>query len=181
MNEKIQPYLQRIGDLPAMPEIASAVMAALESPNASLRTLRKIIERDPAMVARLLKVANSALYGFSRKVETLDHAIALLGLRTVKNLVLSLSMREVFKRFGLMEKMLFEHGSLCGPVVVRLVQDLAVEVPAEEVFVAGLLHDIGKIALVNSDRGRYEQVVARTHAEGVSFVDAEREAFGFDH
>ncbi len=181
MNERMQQYLQRVGDLPAMPEIANEVMSALENPSVHLRSLRKIIERDPAIVARLLKVANSALYGLARKVETLEHAIALLGLKTVKNLVLVLSMREVFQRFGLMEKLLFEHCSLAGPAAVCLARELGLGVPPEEVFVAGLLHDIGKIALANSDREEYEQIVVRTYNEGVSFVQAERDRFGFDH
>jgi putative nucleotidyltransferase with HDIG domain len=181
MNPKLKQYLNRVRDLPAIPEIAQAVMNALDDPNTSLRDLRKIVERDPAIVVRLLKVANSALYGFSRQIQTLEQAIGLLGMRTVKNLVLAVSLREVFKRYGLMEKLLLEHCSCGGPGAVRLARELGLGVSSDEAFVAGLLHDIGKIALANSDRDEYERIVARTYNEGVSFVEAERNHFGFDH
>lgn len=181
MNPKLQQYLNKVGDLPTMPMVATAVVRAVEDPKTSADDLRKIIERDPSIVARILKVANSSLFSFSREIQSLSHAIALLGMRTVKNLVLSASIRQTFKRFGLMEKLIWEHSAMAAPVAVKLSEALRVGLGPEEAFTAGLLHDLGKIALANSHRDEYEKVVARAYNEGLSFAEAERAAFGFDH
>ena len=181
MEPRVQQFVNRIGDLPSVPAIAATVIALVEDPNASAEDLRAVIERDPALAARILKVANSSLFGFSRRIETLRHAIALLGFRTVKNLVLGASMKEVFKRFGLTERLLWEHATRAGAVAARLSEHPGVDVDREEAFTVGLLHDLGKIALNNAAPEEYSRVVARVYNDGVGFVVAEREIFGFDH
>lgn len=181
MEPRIKQFVNRIGDLPSVPAIASTVISLVEDPNASAEDLRALIERDPALTARILKVANSSLFGFSRRIDTLRHAIALLGFRTVKNLVLGSSMKEVFKRFGLTERLLWEHATRSGAVAARLSEHPAIDVDSEEAFTVGLLHDLGKIALNNAAPEEYSRVAARVYNEGVSFVAAERDEFGFDH
>ncbi len=181
MESRLSQFVNRIGDLPSVPAIAATVIALVEDPNASADDLRAVIERDPALAARILKVANSSLFGFSRRIETLRHAIALLGFRTVKNLVLGASMKEVFKRFGLTERLLWEHATRAGAVAARLTDHASIDVDREEAFTLGLLHDLGKIALNNAAPEEYSRVVARVYNEGVTFVVAERDVFGFDH
>ena len=181
MEPRVQQFVNRVGDLPSVPAIAATVIALAEDPNASADDLRAVIERDPALAARILKVANSSLFGFSRRIETLRHAIALLGFRTVKNLVLGASLKEVFKRFGLTERLLWEHSTRCGVVAARLSEHPVIDVDSEEAFTVGLLHDLGKIALNNAAPEEYSKVVARVYNEGISFVEAEREIFAFDH
>jgi putative nucleotidyltransferase with HDIG domain len=181
MHPKLKRYISTVGDLPSVPALASEVMKLVESPNASGEDLRRVIDKDPAVAARILKVANSSLYGFSRAIETLSHAIALLGFRTVRNLVMAASLRQTFKHFGLTEKLLWEHATLAGVVAMRLASHPSIKHDAEEAFTAGLLHDLGKIAFNNSSREQYGKVVARVYNEGLSFVAAEREEFGFDH
>jgi putative nucleotidyltransferase with HDIG domain len=181
MNAELETYLKEVRDIPAMPHVAAEVVRVVEQGDVSAVGLRRIIERDPGIAARVLKVANSALYGFTRQIDTLDHALALLGLHAVRNLVLAASLRQVFARFGLMEKLLFEHSTTCGPVARRLARELSCGAEPEEAFVAGLLHDLGKIVLANSHRTEYEAVVARTYNQRIGFVEAERAAFGFHH
>lgn len=181
MDSKLDQFVSRIGDLPSVPAVAATVITLVEDPNASGEDLRAVIERDPALAARILKVANSSLFGFSRRIETLRHAISLLGFRTVKNLVLGASMKETFKRFGLTERLLWEHATQAAAVAARLTDHPAIDVEREEAFTAGLLHDLGKIALDNAAPDDYSRAVARAYNDGVSFVDAEREIFGFDH
>jgi len=180
-SDELEAYVANTGDLPPMPDIAARVLRAVESGECSSQDLRDIIERDPAIVARILKVANSALYGFTRQIDTLGHALALLGMHTVRNLVLAASLRNVFKRFGLMEQTLFEHAALTAAVSLRLARELEGKCDPEEVFVAGLLHDLGKIMLVNGHREAYEGVFTRAYTHEVSSVDIEREVFGFHH
>jgi len=180
-NAKLERYIDKVGDLPPMPNVAAKVLRAVESGECSANELRKIVECDPAIVARILKVANSALYGFTRQIDTLSHALALLGMQTVKNLVLAASLRQVFTRFGLMEKLLFEHASLAGPVAHRLARELSGVCDPDEAFVAGLLHDLGQIVLANNHREEYEAVFARTYNQSMSFIEVENAAFGFHH
>lgn len=181
MNEELKKALQVVGEIPAIPQVASRVMTAVGDASTSADDLREIIEIDPSLAARILRVANSSLYGFRREVETLRHAITLLGFRSVESTVMAASLRDVFSNFGLSEKLLWEHATLTGVVAGRLAQYGSVDVEREPAFTAGLLHDLGKVALANTYRKEYARVMARTYNEGVSFAEAERDEFGFDH
>lgn len=181
MSDRLKPFLAVVGDLPGIPIVASKVMVAAADPATGADDLREIIECDPALAARILKVANSSLYSFSRSIETLRHAIALLGFRTVENMVMAASLKDTFKNFGLSERLLWEHATLSGAVAARLSSYGPIDVDRESAFTAGLLHDLGKVALANTARERYQAVIARTYNDGVAFHEAEREEFGFDH
>jgi putative nucleotidyltransferase with HDIG domain len=181
MHPKLKRYIDTVGDLPSVPALASSIMRLVEDPNTSSADLREVIDRDPAVAARILKVANSSLYGFSRSIETLSHAITLLGFRSVRNLVMAASLRQTFKHFGLTEKLIWEHSTLAGALAMRLAGLPSISHDREEAFTAGLLHDLGKIAFNNSSREAYTKVVGQVYNEGIPFVEAERLEFGFDH
>lgn len=181
MDPELKRAIALVGELPSIPTIASQIMAAASKATASADDLRRIIERDPSLSARLLKVANSSLYGFRREVETLRHAITLLGFKTVECLVMAASLRDVFRHFGLSEKLLWEHATVAGVAAGRLAGYGTVGVDRELAFTAGLLHDLGKIALSNVFRERYHRVMARTYNEQIACIEAERAEFGFDH
>jgi len=181
MDQELAHALATIGEIPPIPEVASRVMTAVSEPSTSADDLRQIIEIDPSIAARILRVANSSMYGFRRRVDTLRHAITLLGFRSVESTVLAASLRDVFQNFGLGEKLLWEHSTLTGVVAGKLATYGEIDIDRETAFTAGLLHDIGKVALSNVYRKRYALVMNRTYNEGVSFVEAEREEFGFDH
>lgn len=181
MSSRIKRYIAQVGDLPSVPAVASAVLEVTSDPNSSAETLREVIDRDPALCLRILKVANSSLYSFSREIETVQHAIALLGFRTVTSIVLAASLRKVFTHFGLAEKQLWEHSTISGAVAARLSSYGPIDVDRDDAFTAGLLHDLGKIALNNTARKKYTEVFSRVYNEGLSFVEAENEILGFDH
>lgn len=179
---KLDRYLQVCeGDLPTMPSIAGQVVQAVDSPDASIDDIRSLIEQDAAIAARILKISNSALYGFPSEIQSLSHAISLLGTMTVRNLVLAASMKETYKRFGLMEKLLWQHSSLSGPTAAMLAGYRGVMVDPEVAFTAGLMHHVGKTALANSHRAEYERVMMTVYNEGRSFTEVENEVFGFSH
>jgi len=181
MNSRIQKYISTVGELPSVPAVASAVLKVAGDQNSGADDLRAVVNRDPALSARILKVANSSLYSFSRKIETVQHAIALLGFRTVTNISMAASLREVFTHFGLAEKLLWEHSTLSGTVAARLAEYGTIGVDREEAFTAGLLHDLGKIAFNNNSRKKYLEVIEHVYNDGMPFIDAERKVFGFDH
>ena len=182
MSNRLDSYLAASkGDLPTMPEIAGQVVRAVDNPDCSIDDIRSLIERDAAIAARILKISNSALYGFPSEIQSLSHAISLLGTMTVRNLVLAASMKETYKRFGLLEKLLWQHSSLAGPVAAMLAEYRGVSADADIAFTAGLMHHIGKTALANSHRAEYENVMMTVYNEGRSFTDVENEVFGFSH
>ncbi len=181
MNTKLSRYLNKVGDLPTVPMVAQKVMQLVENPETSVDDLKRVIETDPAIASRILKVANSSLYGFSRSIETLAHAISLLGFRTVRSLVMAASLNQSFRHFGLTEKLLWEHAIVASTVSGALGEYGGIGIPREEAFTVGLLHDLGKIALSNCSHDEYDDVIRTTYNDGRSFADVEREVFGFDH
>lgn len=181
MNEKLKRYLNRVADLPAVPAVAQEVMRLVERPETTADDLRAVVETDPAIASRILKVANSSLYGLSRSIETLHHAISVLGFRTVRGLVMAASLNQSFKHFGLTEKLLWEHAIVASTVAAALGEYDGVGVPRDEAFTVGLLHDLGKVALSNCSHDEYGEVIRTVYNDGKSFTEAEREAFGFDH
>lgn len=181
MDPQLRKALSTIEELPSIPVIANRVMESVADTSTSADDLRAILEQDPALSARILKVANSSLYGFRREVETLRHAITLLGFRSVESLVLAASLRDVFNHFGLSEKLLWEHATVAGVVAGKLSGYGAIDLERDTAFTAGLLHDLGKIALSNVFRERYNAVMTRVYNEGIACVEAERDEFGFDH
>ena len=182
MTDQLDSYLKASeGDLPTMPAVAAQVVAAVDNPDSSIDDIRSFIERDAAIAARILKISNSSLYGFPSEIQSLSHAISLLGTMTVRNLVLAASMKETYKRFGLMEKLLWQHSSMSGPACAMLADYRGIDVDPEKAFTAGLMHHIGKTALANSHRDEYEKVMATVYNEGRSFTEVENEVFGFSH
>lgn len=181
MKTDLQRFTAVVKELPTIPAIASKVMGVCEDSRASADDLRAVLEQDPALSSTILKVANSSLYSFTREVETLRHAITLLGFRTVQNLVMATSLRHVFKSFGLTEKLLWQHSTLAGAASARLASYGPIQVDRESAFTAGLLHDLGKIAFSNTARERYNRVLTRIYNEGMPAHVAEKEEFGFDH
>lgn len=181
-TDRVDEYLaSSAGDLPTIPQIASQAIQLLEDPDSSVADLRELIEQDAALAARILKVSNSSVYSFAQEVLSLDQALALLGRRTVSNLVMAVALRQTYDDFGPMERMLWEHSAAAGPVAAGLAERVGRGIDRDEAFTAGLLHDIGKAALANSHKGEYEAVMERVHAENIRFADAEMDVFGFDH
>ncbi len=182
MSDQLDSYLEASqGDLPTMPAIAGQVVQAVDNPHSSIDDIRGLIEQDAAVAARILKISNSALYGFPSEIQSLSHAISLLGTMTVRNLVLAASMKETYKRFGLLEKLLWQHSSLSGPVAAMLAEYPGISIDPDVAFTSGLMHHIGKTALANSHREEYERVMSIVYNEGRSFTDVETEIFGFSH
>ncbi len=182
MSEVLDKYLEACADdLPVMPTIASDIVKAVDDPNSSISDIKDLIEQDSAIAAKLLKMSNSALYGFPSAITSISHAISLLGTRTVRNIVLAISLKKSYRRFGLMEKLLWQHSTLAGPVAGKLAKMPQITVDADDAFTAGLLHHIGKTALANSHPDDYEQVIQRVYNEHIGFVQAETDQFGFNH
>ncbi|MCU0586529.1 MAG: HDOD domain-containing protein [Syntrophobacteraceae bacterium] len=176
-----EKIVQATGDLPTMPHVASLVLQKLGNPNTSPKDLHQTISTDQSLAARVLKVANSPLYGCSRAINRLTDAVVIMGFDSLRSLVMSSVMQDLFKSFGLTEKLLWEHSFGCAAVSKHVAR--VIKYPKlEEAFLAGLLHDIGKVVLNLKVPEKTREIVQEVYNNpGISFLRAEEEIFGFNH
>ncbi|MBD1401233.1 HDOD domain-containing protein [Pelovirga terrestris] len=168
-----------LDSIPPMPRVAAEIMTQLNSPQSSAERLADIIASDPAVAARVLRIANSSFYSMSRQVTNLSMAIVVLGERTLKNLVLAASLRGLNREFGPKEKMLWEDSMVCALAARYLAQALAVGNP-EDVFVAGLFRHIGLIVM-NNQPERNTDFIIQALRQGSDHSDYEQTEFGATH
>jgi HD-like signal output (HDOD) protein len=179
-KENLEDIILKTCDLPVLPATAQKLMSLMADPNANVEKLRKIVMTDPGMTAKILKIANSAFYGGYRTIQNLSQAIMRLGFRAVENIVMAGSMKGVYKRFGLTEKLLWEQ-SIGSAVIAHLIARRNSPAEAEDAFVAGLLHDVGNVILNNEHPDKFGEVMEKVYNDDVSFAEAEMDVFGFSH
>ncbi len=177
-------YIGRNLQLPSPPLVLSRLLQMLSEDEVSTDDLVEVILEDPGLTTRILQVANSSFYGFSNKIETVSHAIALIGSRAIRMLCASESFLVIFPQhegnFTLIFYKYCRH-SLATALLAKIMNEaMALLLDSEKVFIAGLLHDIGKPVLWYNfleQAGFYHDLRAR----GVAERDAERLAYGADH
>lgn len=179
-SDNLEEIIMKSCDLPTIPAVASRVIMLVSDPDASADDLSKAIMADQSMAARVLKLANSSFYGCLRAINTLTQAISIIGFSSLKNIVLAVSTREVYKHFGLTEKMLHEHSSGVAMAAHQVAKETGLK-RTEEAFLVGLLHDIGKVVLNNTDADRFRDVMQEVYNSGRSFSDVEYAVYGFTH
>jgi HD-like signal output (HDOD) protein len=173
-------FIANLKDLPVMPPVAAEVMRMAEDPDTRVSDIVELIGRDASLAMRVLRLANSSMYSLPRKVESLKPAVVLLGYGTLRSVVVAASMKEVFARFGLAERLLWEH-ALAGALAANLLGEHVRGLAPDELFVAGLVHDVGRLVLHTQAGERYQPVITAVYNEDADPVPLEREAFGFDH
>lgn len=183
-SERLQQLVQTIRDLPALPEVVVRVMRLAEDPRSDAQSIARVIATDQAMAARVLKLANSAFYGLPRRVSTLSEAVVILGFRTIKNLAIAASTFELLNReiagYWLQRGELWRHSLACAIGAQLIAQRVRLPV-VEEAFVAGLLHDIGKVAINLFVREQFDQIMECALRDRIPFVEAEQAVLGFNH
>jgi putative nucleotidyltransferase with HDIG domain len=174
--------IYNLGDLPPLPQVATQVMQISGDSNASADDLHRIIQTDQALSAQLLKIANSAMFGMVREVTTLTQAILTLGFATARSVVLASSVKSLYTRgpAGPQERLLWEHAlvtAITGSAFSKAIRYQW----TEEVFLAGLMHDIGKSVMMLKFPESYGALLRQVHEEGGDGLSAELDTFGFDH
>jgi HD-like signal output (HDOD) protein len=184
---ELEELVERTVAIPSCPRILGRLEKALANPEATVVDAVRILEEDPGIAARCLRVANSAVYGLKVPCSTLRHAAAVLGLRNLKTVVLHSSVvlayehlrrhpRFDFDRF-------FRHGAVTALVARQLAKFTrafgAIDVDA--LAACGLLHNLGRLALLDAHKEGYLDVIVPEGSHGPGALRAEREAYGFDH
>lgn len=183
MTFKLEDLENRIRDIPTLPLVAHQLNVESQKDTFTSQILAGIIEKDPPLTAKLLKLANSAYYGFTRNVATLDRAITLLGFNTVKNLACAVSVSRFFgpEQEGQVDmEGLWKH-CLGTAVGARLLIRNISHPLAEEAFLCGILHDIGTIVILNNFQDQALAALRLMAEKKISQSEAEKEMIGFTH
>jgi HD-like signal output (HDOD) protein len=182
-SSELKALVQRITDLPTLPAMMATITRLMQDPRTSAEELGRAIATDPALVSKVLKLVNSAFYGFPGRISTITQAIVILGFSTIRNVVLTTSVLKAFNKGGaggLDLGRFWEHSLLTGAIA----RSLAVERDAnfiEETFIAGLLHDMGRIVLSQKLPAEFEKVLAVKQKAGIPQLAAEQSVLHLTH
>jgi putative nucleotidyltransferase with HDIG domain len=174
---------QLVGDafeLPAAPLVAQRVLSVTADEASSAADLVKVIGPDAGLTARILRVANSSMYGRTQEIATLQTAVVSLGFPAVRNLVMGACAREVYGSFGTHEKLLWEHSVGTGIAALHVSKRTG-RTTLDEAFTAGLFHDIGRSIFVTQCLEQFAPVADRLGAGGDDVLALEADTFGFEH
>ena len=155
---------------------------AIIDPDTSVSTIATIIEKDPGLTASALKTANSSFYGFSKSITTVKQAISVLGYKTLEKILLAQTLKKTFVSSDNSIKIdLWKH-SLTTAVAAQLISDLWNPILSEQLFISGLLHDLGKFILINYKAGYAENLSKILQKNPYQHSTAlEEQLFGIDH
>ncbi len=183
-QEEIKKIIKAIQALPTLPTVAVKVNSIIKSPTAGAAELASVIEYDQSISAKVLSLVNSAYYGLSRKINNIKEAVTYLGTNTISQLVLALGVIKVFegtsnKRF---DRPKFWTHSIAVAILSReIAKTEKKHKHPDDVFTAGLLHDIGKVALDSFCPDTFTPVLDELEKEEIPFYKAEQKILGVDH
>lgn len=180
MSKDLEQIIMAAGDLPTIPVVATKVLQLMEDENSTAEDLARAVESDPAVAARVLKISNSSFYGAQRQIQTMPHAIMMLGFVTLKSVVIAASVKQVYHPYGLTEKLLWEHSFGAGLAARLIAQDMR-KINPDEAFLGGLFHDIGKQIMNFLDKEKFQEVMQLSYNENITFETAERMLFPYTH
>ncbi len=182
-SDLLRKRVERLEGLPTLPSVANSLMSMTQSLQTSATEVGELISKDQALTTRVLKLVNSAYYGFPKQISTVNHAVVILGFSRVKNIVLAASVfgiknQEQPEKF---DPPAFWRHSLGTAVCARTLSKEVHRGEHEEAFVCGLLHDIGKVVLSQVSPKDYDSALEIAERKSCLVGDAEMEVFGLDH
>jgi putative nucleotidyltransferase with HDIG domain len=176
-KSKFRAALRKCNNLPTLPGIVNKLTRMADDPDSTTEQMGRVISKDHILAAKLLKLVNSAFYGFPQRISSLSSAIILLGFNVVKSLIISASIFEVMES---QDVELWEHSLGCAVVCSVIAKRLGVAEP-EEVSTAGLIHDIGKVAIKMELPKEFDKIFAAVEKHNISTRQAELKVLGVDH
>ncbi len=176
-KQRVRDRIEQSAKLPTLPGVVAKIVEMVDDEHTTARQLGEEIAKDQVVSAKVLKLVNSGVYGFSQPISTIPHAVAMLGFDTVKSLVLSSGVLE------LMDSALpglWEHSLACARTCTLIAEEADLEAP-EEISVVGLLHDLGKVILCQALETEFANVQRRAERADTLFVTAEVDLLGCHH
>jgi HD-like signal output (HDOD) protein len=183
MSEALKNYVRRIDKLPTIPAIAHEILSLVGDETVSVGRIESIVENDPAISGKILSVANSAFFGSKQSIKTLDNAIMRIGFNNVKNIALGISIMTMFddgKSSQVLDyQRIFNHSVSVGFIARRLSEELKLSI-TDEIFINGILHDVGFLVLSRYFSDIYKDVIKEFQG-GRTLLEAEDNIMGFNH
>lgn len=176
--------LDSVVELATLPEVAMEVNNLLADEHIAVNKIIEVIERDQAIVAKVLKLVNSSFYGFSAQINDLAHAAVILGNRTLHSTVISIAVCDTLPKATGCEKFSLSHfwqHSVAVALIARQLSKMSGKGDPQESFTAGLLHDIGKVILVEYFEDEFIEVCKKKEELGCSYREAELEVLDTSH
>jgi HD-like signal output (HDOD) protein len=175
--------IARSDNLPVLSQVASALLRLVDEPNSSAKLLAQSIEQDPAISAKLLRVANSAYYGH-QNVSSISTAVQLLGMTSIRAMVVGIAYQQVScgqtvsSSFSNLD--FWEH-SLAVAIASRLIAKSKLPEQMEELYLAGLIHDVGMLVLDRFLPHKFDLAIQTAFSRGITLHQAETEVLGYAH
>ncbi len=182
--DDLHTLLLKVKRISSLPTIFLRVNELINDPRSSAADLGRVIEKDQALTSRLLRLANSAFYGFPGKIETVSRAVSIIGFKQLQELVLAISVRSIFSGFAssspINMRSFWQHSIACGIASRNFAILKGIKAP-ESFFVAGFLHDFGRLILLEHYPQKYAEVYDTATRKQVFIHEVEKELFGFTH
>lgn len=185
-SSEVEELIDNTVSIPTIPTVLNEITAILASPDGSAKDAAAVIEKDPAIATRALRLVNSSFYGLRNPVSNINLGCSILGLQVISNLVVQATVLQTFQgdEAGALDAdWLWDH-SFKAAVACRMLAertDVANDLTRDDAYTCGLLHDIGKLVLIDSQPTRYAEAARYSEARQVPLAHAERAVFEFDH
>lgn len=180
----LEYIVSKVDDMKVLPEIINKIISLTEDPDSTVEDMEKAILGDQILTTKILRLANSAYYGYARKISTISQATVLLGFQAIKSIALastvSIFLTSELKGYSLEKNELWTQSQTCAIVSRYIAKHIKYPSP-EEAYVAGLLRDIGKTILNQHMEKEYSEVLNLIEEGNMSFLEAEKAILGFDH
>jgi HD-like signal output (HDOD) protein len=183
MNLNPKDFLKGYVEISSLPTIYYKINEAVNNPRTSMADIAKIISDDPGLTVRLLRLVNSAFYGFPSKIESVTQALVIIGTRQLRDLALATSIVNLFTGIpkDLVDmKSFWQHSIACG-IAAKIIATYRHETNMERFLIAGMVHDIGRLLFFKKSGEKARATLLRCKSEGVLMYLAEKEMLGFDH
>jgi len=182
--QRLKAVTEKIIGLPTLPTIVAKMLTLVDNPRTSASSLSRLISTDQSLTARILKIANSAYYGYPRQIATVNTAIVVMGFNAVKEMGLSLSVFDMFADLSSVAHFditqYWRHSIGCG-IASKLIARRYYTDKHGEAFVAGLLHDIGKVIVNRYMHDEFVEIITTVAKDNDSYDDVEIKILGTHH
>jgi HD-like signal output (HDOD) protein len=174
--------VELVGDLPPMPNIAAKAVQLVEDPTVTAKKLNDVLANDAALTARILKIANSAMFARQREISTLTQAIMTIGFKSLKGIIVAAAMKQINQSSGNFQKVIWQKSVVTALGSTWIASALKKKY-REEIYILGLLHNLGQLILLTNKKIQveYEKIFEIITKEELDFVTVEQSNLGYAH
>ena len=183
MKNNLRLFVNKYANIRSLPMVYVQLTEVINDPRASIEDISKILSYDSGLTARMLRLANSALYSFPNKIDTISRALVVIGTRELHKLAFGTSVVTLFQ--GIPEDVVdmesfWKHSVACG-IIAKILATYRNESNVERFFIAGLIHDIGRLVIFESLPNKSQFALKKANKNNELLFKVEREVIGFDH